>query len=157
MVADEVQNVLRRELAQWWVEAVTGLSTRQASRSFNGGQGGGATGSGSSGASPGIQGIPPVESPGGGSRGRSEYLYRAAHTLAQAQFDLSQTLESHLKELRDLTGRLEDLADQIEGILADTESGSRDGSPDRTSSDGSRSADRRGAAVRRPTVRRTRS
>lgn len=184
LVRDEITNVLRRELAQWWAEAIMGLALPPG-RGASGGdrgdpaqpapaqasppqpagdstplrparwarrwQGGSAAqaadgltpvpgtprgpgqggvpgqgqvaGQGQGPAQPGapgwIQGIPPVR---GRQRPRgAAYLQRAAHTLAQTRAELSRTLESQLRHLHALTGRLEALTQEIEDILESTD------------------------------------
>lgn len=114
VVASELQDVLRQEMAQWWAESVLAVSSGGQAN-----QAAGAAGAGSH--SPQSHGAGQT---GSGTRGDAvdiEHLARIASSLARTQEITTRDMESSMKRIRSILDELDQMAEKLEGRLTEIE------------------------------------
>lgn len=102
IVASEIQDVLRGEMAQWWAESVAALASQEASSGAGANQRG-------------------RQSSGGAIRRKSvgldiEYLTEVAGRLADAHKGIARDLESNTQRLQQLLAESQEIVKRLEVV-----------------------------------------
>ena len=113
VVASELQDILRGEMAQWWAESVLALSRAQ---------GGQQEQAGSDQASSRFQGGQATRSPAGTAGGDGgpdvAYLTQVVESLTRAQGVMARDLELSMKRIRAILEEMDSMVDELVSQLA---------------------------------------